>query len=136
MFDPLRAGDLTLSNRIVMAALTRARAGRTHIPNALMANYYSQRASAGLIITEATMVADDGCAFTGEGGLFDEACVTGWRAVTGGRQDFDRDVDQLWIVRLSPGVRLRVTRFRSGHQTPRERDAFVRANAFVVVADR
>ena len=82
LFDPLRAGDLTLSNRIVMAALTRARAGRTHIPNALMANYYSQRASAGLIITEATMVAGDGCAFTGEGGLFDEACVTGWRAVT------------------------------------------------------
>jgi N-ethylmaleimide reductase len=82
LFDPLRAGDLALSNRIVMAALTRARAGRTHIPNALMADYYSQRASAGLIITEATMIASDGCAFTGEGGLFDEACVTGWRAVT------------------------------------------------------
>jgi len=47
-----------------------------------MAEYYAQRASAGLIFTEATMVAADGCAFTGEGGLFDEACVAGWRQVT------------------------------------------------------
>ncbi len=82
LFDPLRAGDLNLSNRIVMAALTRARAGRSHVPNELMAKYYAQRASAGLIITEATMIAADGCAFTGEGGLFDETCVTGWRGVT------------------------------------------------------
>jgi N-ethylmaleimide reductase len=82
LFESLRAGELALSNRIVMAALTRARAGRTHVPNALMAEYYAQRASAGLLISEATMVAADGCAFTGEGGLFDEACVAGWRAVT------------------------------------------------------
>jgi N-ethylmaleimide reductase len=82
LFSPLQAGDLHLANRVVMAALTRARAGRTHIPNALMAEYYAQRASAGLIITEATMVAADGCAFTGEGGLFDDACVAGWRQVT------------------------------------------------------
>ena len=82
LFSPLEAGALHLRNRIVMAALTRARAGRTHIPNALMAEYYAQRASAGLIITEATMVAADGCAFTGEGGLFDDACVAGWRQVT------------------------------------------------------
>lgn len=82
LFSPLQAGDLHLPNRIVMAALTRARAGRTHIPNALMAEYYAQRASSGLIITEATMIAADGCAFTGEGGLFDDACVAGWRQVT------------------------------------------------------
>ncbi len=82
LFDPLQARELSLRNRIVMAALTRARAGRTHIPNELMVQYYAQRASAGLIITEATMVARDGCAFTGEGGIFDEACVEGWRAVT------------------------------------------------------
>jgi N-ethylmaleimide reductase len=67
LYSPLIAGALELPNRIVMAALTRARAGRTHIPNALMAEYYAQRASAGLIFTEATMVAADGCAFTGEG---------------------------------------------------------------------
>lgn len=82
LFSPLKAGDLAMPNRVVMAALTRARAGRTHIPNALMAEYYAQRASAGLIITEATMIAADGCAFTGEGGLYDDECVAGWRAVT------------------------------------------------------
>lgn len=82
LFSPLTAGAVELPNRIVMAALTRARAGRTHIPNALMAEYYAQRASAGLIFTEATMVAADGCAFTGEGGLYDDATAAGWRTVT------------------------------------------------------
>ncbi len=82
LFDPLPMGDLHLPNRILMASLTRARAGRSHIPNALMAEYYAQRASAGLILTEATMVSADGCAFTGEGGLFDDDCVAGWRQVT------------------------------------------------------
>ena len=81
LFSPLHAGDLRLPNRIVMAPLTRARAGRSHIPNELMAQYYAQRASAGLIMSEATMVATEGCAFTGEGGLFDEACASGWRQV-------------------------------------------------------
>ncbi len=82
LFSPLRIANLALPNRILMAALTRARAGRTHIPNALMAEYYAQRAGAGLIFTEATMVAGDGCAFTGEGGLFNEDCVKGWKLVT------------------------------------------------------
>jgi N-ethylmaleimide reductase len=82
LFDPLTAGALQLPNRVLMAALTRARAGRTHIPNALMAEYYAQRAGAGLILSEATMVAADGCAFTGEGGLYDEATTAGWRHVT------------------------------------------------------
>ena len=75
-------GALTLPNRILMAPLTRARAGRSHTPNALMAEHYAQRASAGLLIAEATMVAADGCAFTGEPGIFDDACVAGWRMVT------------------------------------------------------
>ena len=81
LFSPLTVGNLVLPNRILMAALTRARAGRSHIPNELMAQYYAQRASAGLIFTEATMVASNGCAFTGEGGLFDEDCVAGWKIV-------------------------------------------------------
>ncbi len=97
LFEPLRAGDLNLNNRVVMAALTRARAGRTHIPNVLMAEYYSARARAGLIITEATMIASDGCAFTGEGGLFDEACVKGWRTVTDAvHQRGGKILVQLW----------------------------------------
>jgi N-ethylmaleimide reductase len=97
LFTPLRAGDLTLPNRIVMAALTRSRAGRAHIPNEMMAEYYAQRASAGLIITEATMIARDGCAFTAEGGLFDEACQAGWRRVTEAVHQRDgRILVQLW----------------------------------------
>lgn len=79
---PLQLGDVQLPNRILMAPLTRARAGRSHVPNALMAEYYAQRASAGLIFTEATMVAADGCAFTGEGGLYDDATQAGWKQVT------------------------------------------------------
>ncbi len=82
LFSPLHAGDLVLPNRIAMAPLTRARAGRTHVPNELMVEYYAQRASAGLLITEATMIAADACAFTGEGGLYDDATVAGWRRVT------------------------------------------------------
>jgi N-ethylmaleimide reductase len=82
LFDPLQLGALTLPNRIVMAPLTRVRAGRSHIPNALMAEHYAQRASAGLLIAEATMVAADGCAFTGEPGIYDAACVAGWLGVT------------------------------------------------------
>jgi N-ethylmaleimide reductase len=82
MFDPLRAGELHLRNRIVMAPMTRIRAGTTHIPNALMQTYYAQRASAGLVLTEATMIAADACAFTGEGGIFDHACIAGWTEVT------------------------------------------------------
>lgn len=82
LFDPLTLGALTLPNRILMAPLTRARAGRSHIANALMAEHYAQRASAGLLVAEATMVAADGCAFTGEPGIYDDACAVGWRAVT------------------------------------------------------
>ncbi len=82
LFSPLDVGALHLPNRIVMAPLTRVRAGRTHVPNALMAEYYSQRASAGLLMTECSMVASDGSAFIGEGGIFDAATVAGWKLVT------------------------------------------------------
>ncbi len=82
LLTPVKAGELKLANRIVMAPLTRARAGREHVPNELMAEYYAQRASAGLILTEATMIAADGCAFTAEGGLWDAERVAGWKKVT------------------------------------------------------
>lgn len=82
LLSPLKAGELTLANRLVMAPLTRTRAGVTHIPNALMAEYYSQRASAGLIVTECSMVTAEACAFIGEGGIFDEATMNGWKQVT------------------------------------------------------
>ena len=54
LFSPVTIGDLTLKNRIIMAPLTRCRAGVERIPNALMAEYYAQRAGAGLLITEGT----------------------------------------------------------------------------------
>lgn len=82
LHTPLQMGDLKLANRVVMAPLTRTRAGTTHIPNALMAEYYAQRATAGLIFTECSMVASDASAFIGEGGIFDEATAAGWKAVT------------------------------------------------------
>ncbi len=82
LLTPLKAGDLSLKNRAVMAPLTRTRAGTTHVPNELMAEYYSQRASAGLIMTECSMVAADGSAFIAEGGIFSDETVTGWKQVT------------------------------------------------------
>lgn len=79
LFTPLHVGALQLPNRIVMAPLTRARAGATHIPNDMMVDYYSQRASSGLMMTECTMVDAHACAFTGESGIYIPAHVAGWK---------------------------------------------------------
>ena len=93
LFSPLKLGALTVPNRIFMAPLTRCRAGGEHLPNALMAQYYAQRASAGLIIAEATMAIEGNSAFWKEPGIHSEAQVTGWKLVTdavhtaGGRID-------------------------------------------------
>ena len=82
LFTPVQVGEILLPNRIVMAPLTRARAGTTHIPNDMMVDYYSQRASSGLIMTECTMVDAHACAFMGEGGIYSPAHVAGWKRVT------------------------------------------------------
>ncbi len=82
LHTPLQMGDLKLANRILMAPLTRTRAGISHVPNALMAEYYAQRAGAGLIFTECSMVAGDASAFIGEGGIFSDETVAGWKTVT------------------------------------------------------
>ncbi len=82
LFTPLRLGTLELPNRVIMAPLTRARAGATHIPNDIMVEYYTQRASSGLIISEAAMVDERGCAFMGEGGIYSAAHAVGWKRVT------------------------------------------------------
>ena len=63
LFDPVRIGAWNLPNRIIMAPLTRQRAGAERIPNAMMAEYYSQRATAGLIISEATSVTPMGVGY-------------------------------------------------------------------------
>ncbi len=81
LFDPAQAGDLHLKNRIVMAPLTRNRAPGA-IPTPLMAQYYVQRASAGLLITEATAISHQGQGYSDVPGLYAPAQVAGWRRVT------------------------------------------------------
>ena len=82
LFNPLQAGALTLPNRILMAPLTRARADAGHMPNAMMAEYYAQRASGGLLITECTMVAPNTSAFIAEPGIYSDEQVAAWKQVT------------------------------------------------------
>ncbi len=82
LLSPLKAGALALPNRILMAPLTRCRADADHNPTPLMAEYYAQRASAGLIIAEATMVMEGNSSFWMEPGVYSEAQVNGWKAVT------------------------------------------------------
>ncbi|MCL1981334.1 MAG: alkene reductase [Proteobacteria bacterium] len=82
LFQPLNLGPLTLPNRICMAPLTRCRADRDHLPTPLMADYYGQRASAGLIIAEATMVQEGQSAFQTEPGIYNAAQIKGWQRVT------------------------------------------------------
>lgn len=82
LFTELRMGALTLPNRILMAPLTRCRAGEAHLPNALMAEHYAQRASAGLLIAEATMAMEGNSAFWMEPGIHSDAQVAGWKLVT------------------------------------------------------
>jgi N-ethylmaleimide reductase len=82
LLAPLKIGALTVPNRILMAPLTRCRADKDHVPTALMAEHYSQRASAGLIIAEATAAMEGCSAFWTEPGIYNAAQVTGWKVVT------------------------------------------------------
>lgn len=82
LFDPLSARSLQLANRMVMAPLTRSRATPGHTPNALMATYYGQRATAGLIITEGTSPSPNGLGYPRIPGLYDTAQADGWKATT------------------------------------------------------
>ncbi|MFC3996668.1 alkene reductase [Nocardiopsis sediminis] len=81
-FEPVRLGDLTLNNRIVMAPMTRSRAGEGNAPTDLTATYYAQRASAGLIISEAVQPSAGGQGYISTPGLHSDAQVEAWRVVT------------------------------------------------------
>ena len=97
LFTPLRLGELELPNRIWMAPLTRCRAEAEHMPGELMAQYYSQRASAGLIVAEATMVMEGNSAFWHEPGIYNQAQIEAWRHTTDAvHQAGGRIVLQLW----------------------------------------
>ncbi len=82
LLDPLDFAGTTLNNRVVLAPLTRGRAGPERIPNDLMAEYYRQRAGAGLLITEATVVSKEGIGWIDSPGIYNEAQVRGWKNIT------------------------------------------------------
>ena len=97
LFDPVDLGPLKLPNRIVMAPLTRARATREAVPTALMAEYYAQRASAGLIISEATGISREGLGWPFAPGLWNDAQAAAWEPVTDAvHRAGGRIVAQLW----------------------------------------
>ncbi|RTQ32846.1 alkene reductase [Variovorax gossypii] len=82
LFEPLVTPSIRLANRTVMAPMTRSRAVNANTPNTLMAEYYGQRASAGLLITEGTSPSPNGLGYARIPGLFNEAHVRGWKVVT------------------------------------------------------
>lgn len=82
LFHPLKIGDILIPNRIVMAPLTRQRSNDLRIPNDLMAEYYSQRASAGLIISEATVVDAKGVGYKRTPGIWNKDQTEGWKKIT------------------------------------------------------
>lgn len=82
LFSPLQAGSLQLPNRIIMAPLTRCRAEADHVPGDLIAEYYAQRATAGMIIAEATMAMEGNSSFWMEPGIYSDAQVAGWKKTT------------------------------------------------------
>ena len=100
LFDPLKVGALSLPNRIVMAPLTRCRATPdSRVPTALMAEYYVQRATVGLIISEATVVDPMGIGYPATPGIWSDEQVEGWKAVTGAvHRAGGRMLLQLWHV--------------------------------------
>jgi N-ethylmaleimide reductase len=115
LFTTLQIGNLELPNRIVMAPLTRNRAGKGNVPNALNAEYYVQRASAGLIITEATQVSPQGVGYPLTPGIHSAEQIAGWKQVTDAVHNHGgRIFLQLWHVgrishpSLQPGGELPV----------------------------
>jgi len=111
LFEPLKVGALTLPNRIVMAPLTRLRGTPEHLPKALQAEYYAQRASAGLIITEGTPVSPLGVGYPNVPGIWSAQQTELWKPVTAAVHEAGgRIFAQLWHV-----GRISDSRFLNGH---------------------
>ena len=99
LFTPLKLGELELPNRIFLAPLTRSRAGTIRVPNELMAEYYRQRASAGLILSEATVVSKQGIGYADTPGIWSAEQVEGWKLTTSAvHKAGGRIFLQLWHV--------------------------------------
>lgn len=97
LFDPLQLGAIAAPNRVLMAPLTRGRATREHVPTPIMADYYAQRASAGLIISEATGISREGLGWPCAPGLWSDEQTEAWRPVTAAvHAAGGRIVAQLW----------------------------------------
>jgi N-ethylmaleimide reductase len=97
LFQPIDLGEIACPNRILMAPLTRGRSDPGSVPNAMMAEYYRQRAGAGLIISEATGISVEGLGWPAAPGIWSEAQVEGWKPVTQGvHKAGGRIVLQLW----------------------------------------
>src|SRR5687768_16853098 len=87
LFRPYLAGDVTFPNRVVLAPMTRSRVLTGNVPNPLAAQYYAQRASAGLLITEGTQVSPQGVGYIRTPGIHTPAQVAGWKTITDAVQD-------------------------------------------------
>lgn len=99
LFDQITIGALALPNRVIMSPLTRSRAGAERVPNGLMLEYYTQRRSAGLIITEATSVTPMGVGYADTPGIWSKEQVAGWKKITAGvHKSGGRIILQLWHV--------------------------------------
>jgi N-ethylmaleimide reductase len=99
LFSPATLGSISLKNRIVMAPLTRNRAGEGGVPQDLNAKYYEQRASAGLIVTEATPISPMGHGYPALPGIYTDAQVAGWRKVVDAvHAQGGKIVIQIWHV--------------------------------------
>lgn len=81
LFEPVVVGPYTLKNRIAMAPMTRCRSGVERVPTSYVAEYYKQRASAGFIVTEATVVTPDGVGYPNTPGIYNAAQIKAWKAV-------------------------------------------------------
>jgi len=100
LFEPLKLGNTLLPNRIIMSPLTRSRANNEgRVPNDLMAMYYAQRATAGLILTEATIVAPMGAGYADTPGIYSDEQVAGWKKIVNAvHEKGGRIFMQLWHV--------------------------------------
>ena len=99
LFTPTELGAISLKNRLVMAPLTRTRADADHTPNDRMARYYADRASSGLIISEATFISSQAVGYRNAPAIWNDQHVAGWKKVTEAvHQKGGKIVLQLWHV--------------------------------------
>jgi N-ethylmaleimide reductase len=137
LFDPIRIGDIALANRIVMSPLTRSRAAPGQVPSLLAIDYYRQRASAGLIISEGTTVSAQGQGYIDTPGIYNAEQVAAWRRITDAvHAEGGRIVAQLWHVGRISNVALQPDGAAPVSSTARQanaktftRDGFVEVSA-------